>query len=302
MDKPTDGCYTRFQDGIKKEDTMRKLEIPCAYQGGKARIATDIVNIILKGNKINEYTKFYDLCCGSGAISIELVKRGISPENIVMVDKSPWGLFWQKIGSGEFNNDVFRIYIDDIPKDITKIKDYAKYLLSQPANDGTFDNLVYKFLILQACAFGSTATWVENNQWKKAGGLRNYWIPTATSSRKSPVNPMMPMPETLYKRVEMISSKMEGINGLCENVNEIEIEKDSIIYIDPPYEGTAHYGYNLDYRAFIEKHGDFTIYLSEGKRLSECSYLISGARKKGGINGERKSANEEWLNIFSKVV
>lgn len=277
---------------------MNKLEIPCAYQGGKARIANKIVDIIFKENRIDENTKFYDLCCGSGAISIELIKRGIYPENIIMVDKSPWGLFWQKVGLSEFSTDVFRLYINDIPKDITKIKDYANNLLDQPANDGLFDNLVYKFLILQACAFGSTATWVENNQWKKAGGLRGYWLPTKTSSRKSPVNPMMPMPDTLYKRVETIVHEMEGIIGICEDVNDIEIEKDSIIYIDPPYEGTAHYGYNLDYRTFLKKHKGFTIYLSEGKKLTEDSYLISGARKKGGINGDRKSINEEWLNVF----
>lgn len=37
---------------------------PCSYQGGKQRLAKQIVDIILQENKINDNTKFYDLCCG----------------------------------------------------------------------------------------------------------------------------------------------------------------------------------------------------------------------------------------------
>ena len=65
-----------------------KLSIPCAYQGGKQRLAKDIVDIIFNENNISEDTKFYDLCCGSGAISIELINRGIQPENITMISLS----------------------------------------------------------------------------------------------------------------------------------------------------------------------------------------------------------------------
>ena len=31
--------------------------------------------------------------------------------------------------------------------------------------------------------------------------ISRHWQPTATSSRRSPVNPMMPMPDSLYERV-----------------------------------------------------------------------------------------------------
>ena len=52
------------------------LKVPCSYQGGKQRIAPQIVdNLIEASNSSNSF--FYDLCCGSGAISIELVNRGI---------------------------------------------------------------------------------------------------------------------------------------------------------------------------------------------------------------------------------
>lgn len=279
-------------------DNIKKLTIPCAYQGGKQRLAKDIVDIIYKQNEINEDTKFYDLCCGSGAISIELIKRGVRPADITMVDKSPWGLFWERIGNSTFSSEVFEFYINDIPEDITKIKEYAQELLSKQANDGLFDNAVYKFLILQACAFGSTATWIEDNQWKKAGGLRNYWLPTETSNRRSHVNPMMPMPKTLLKRVEVIAAYMEGVNGFYGDVNDIEIEPNAIVYIDPPYENMHHYGYDFDYMTFINKLKN-KVYLSEGKKVSENGFLLSSGRAKGGISGDRTKANEEWLNIFN---
>lgn len=281
-----------------------KLVPPCAYQGGKQRLAKDIVDIILKDNPClldeDDNTLFYDICCGSGAISIEMVNRRVNPLKIVMVDASPWGLFWQRIGDGTFSTEVFKFYIDDIPKDITKIKDYAKEMLKRQANDGLFDNMVYKFLILQACAFGSTATWVENNQWKKAGGLRDYWLPTETSNRKSPVNPMMPMPQTLFERVENISFKMDGIKGYYEDVNDVKIKENSILYIDPPYDKTCKYGYDFDYMEYVNKiNKNNMVYLSEGKQLTNTAICLSKGRNKGGINGNKiKKANEEWLNIF----
>ena len=46
---------------------LESLTIPCAYQGGKQRLAKQIVDVIFEQNDINETTKFYDLCCGSGA-------------------------------------------------------------------------------------------------------------------------------------------------------------------------------------------------------------------------------------------
>lgn len=282
----------------------RKLIPPCSYQGGKQRLAKQIVDIIYKENEINENTKFYDLCCGSGAISIEMINRGFYDSNITMVDASPWGLFYQGVGDLTFSTDVFKTYIDDIPKDIKKIKNYAETMLKLPANDGLFNNMVYKFLILQACAFGSTATWVENNKWKKAGGLRNYWLPTETSNRKSPVNPMMPMPNTLYERVENICANMDNVKGLYGKVEEVVIEPNSIVYIDPPYKNTQDYGYELDIEKYINKIKNIDgvkIYISEGYKINGCkeSVLLSKGRDKGNINGKRnKKPIEEWLNII----
>ena len=289
-------------------DSKEKLVPPCSYQGGKQRLASQIVDIIYKQNNINDETKFYDLCCGSGAVSIEMINRGFYDSHITMVDASPWGLFYKGVGDLTFSPDVFKIYIDDIPKDVTKIKSYAKEMLSRPANDGLLENMVYKFLILQACAFGASATWVENNQWKKAGGLRNYWSPTETSNRKSPVNPMMPMPETLFDRVEYICANMDNVKGIYGLVENVKIESGSIVYLDPPYKDTHDYGYNLDYNTYIKnllkETNDIIIYLSEGFPVEGAkeNILLSKGRSKGNINGNiKKKPTEEWLNVFTNI-
>lgn len=285
---------------------MAKLQVPCSYQGGKSRLASKIVDIFFEENEINDDTHFYDLCCGSGAISIELINRGINPLNITMIDKSPWGLFWQKIGNGEFSTDVFKLYIDDIPKDISKIKSYVEAMAKQPANDKLFDNLMYKYLILQAASFGSKAIWVEDNEWKNTS-FRNYWLPTETSKRRSPVNPMMPMPNTLFERVKNIAANMRGVNGIYGDVTDFISPKDnSIIYIDPPYKGTTGYGHSFEVQQYIDMlmtniklyNKLSKIYVSEGYQMSDKAHLLSQKRFKGGISGERKTFNEEWLNIF----
>ena len=287
----------------------QKLEIPCSYQGGKQRLAKQIVDIFFEENKIDNNTHVYDLCCGSGSISVELLNRGINQSNIYMVDKSPWGIIWQMIGDGTFNLSVFKKFINTIPKDITKIKQYASCIIDNPVNENM---LPYHFLFLQACAFGSTATWVENNKWCKAGGLRDYWLPTKTSNRKSPVNPMMPMPDNLYKRIELLCKYAEGLHGYCMDVFDfvylldeewdIKKNKNIIIYIDPPYQNTQQYGYSFNvYELERQIWNNAPIYISEGIKLegSNKNYLLSQGRTKGNINGKsKKKPVEEWLNKF----
>ena len=48
------------------------MRVPCSYQGGKQRIASQVVDHLLDAAPSRD-SHFYDLCCGSGAISIELV-------------------------------------------------------------------------------------------------------------------------------------------------------------------------------------------------------------------------------------
>lgn len=268
------------------------------YQGAKARIAPAICARLDRSG----CPTFYDLCCGTGSISIEMVNRDFyAPHEIVMVDSGPWGLFWNTIGEGVFFLERFRRHIDAIPKDKSKIREHLVELSKQPVGADT----VYIFPILQAGAFGGKAIFIDGikeerpQRWTNCT-FRDYWQPTATSSRRSPVNPMMPMPETLFERVEAIAKRMVGVRGLFQYAEHVQPPANALVYIDPPYEGTTGYGDGLNVAEYV-KCQKARCYVSEGRALSQDAVRISTGRSKGGISGKRSKANEEWLSHFPGV-
>lgn len=287
---------------------MTRLAPITSYQGGKQRLAPQIVNYLLQENA--EY--YYDLCCGSGAVSLELVNHGVDPKNLFMADSGPWGHFWFLVGKGLFPLKTLRDYINKIPKDKTQIKPFMEDLSRQKPDK---DRAVV-FLILQAASFGSKPIWIStdelgNERWANTS-FRSYWQPTPTSNRRSPVNPMMPMPETLYKRTELICHKMKGLTGTEYQIRPKEKpfsfrNGKSIIYIDPPYKNRTSYGCSFDAVAWWENYSKtppknvVKCFISEGYKASNDAVLLakSSDRKKGGISGTKKvNPNEEWLNIF----
>ena len=189
-----------------------KLVPPCSYQGGKQRLAKQIVDIIFEQNEINEDTKFYDLCCGSGAITLELINRGVNPKNITMVDASMWGKLWEAIANNKFNLDIFKNEIDKLPE----IHNISKYLKEINNNKIVKELDIYHFLLQQAGSFGSRYIDSNGDYWLNST-FRNYWTPTKTSNRRSPVNPMMPMPNTLFQRTELIVKNISGKNKWKDN-------------------------------------------------------------------------------------
>ena len=281
---------------------MGKLIPPCSYQGGKQRLAKQIVDIIFEQNEINEKTKFYDLCCGSGAITLELINRGIHPSNITMVDSGVFGAFWSSVANNKFDMKIFEQEINKLP-DTPEIQGYLQKLSNIPVD---LNLLEYHYLLLQSGSFGSKQIYIENSKWKN-NSFRSYWLPTETSNRKSPVNPMMPMPSTLYDRVRNIVEHIGGdINAINMDISKIQwhFDKNSIVYIDPPYKNTTGYGNGFDYEKFVINNWEYTnIYVSEGYKMNntENVILLSSGRKKGNISGEtKKKPTEEWLNIFFK--
>lgn len=280
---------------------MTKLCSPCAYQGAKTRIATDIINYIRERHKLTEDTIFIDCCCGSGSISLELINQGFNPCNIYMIDNGCWGDFWDSISNNSFNIKLFKSIIDKIPK-VQYIQDYLKSVSAEPVKR---ELLVYYYLILQAGAFGSKQIGMENNKWSNTS-FRSYWKPTETSNRRSPVNPMMPMPETLYGRVKVIVEQISGMVNVikcrCEDYLAEELpDRDIVIYCDPPYYGRTPYKDQIDLTNILNHKNRADIYISEGYKMAECkeAHLISTGRKKGNISGNANiSPVEEWINHF----
>lgn len=276
----------------------RKLRVPCAYQGGKQRIASQIVDILLQDVTTVDST-FYDFCCGSGAISIELVNRGIKPSQIVMLDISSWGKFWNSIGKGTFDKSAFERYLSNLPSDKTMFKDHVKVLSQQIISEHEAE----LYPILQACSFGGKQIWRNGNSWGNVS-FRDYWQPTKTSVRRSPANPMQPSPSELQSRIYAIIDGMKGITCLNQDIMSmanISLPKSSVVYIDPPYQSTTGYAFDFDVQLFIssfKKINNVPIFVSEAIPLNDTAISLNFGGSNGGITGIRKSKHQEWLSRF----
>lgn len=276
------------------------LRAPCAYQGGKQRVAAQIVDVLLKAAP-RDNTRFYDLCCGSGAVSIELVNRGVDPSRIVMLDISSWGAFWSAIGTGNFNMEIFDRFLAHLPNNKSDFKIHLSKLSSRPI--GEHEAELYP--VLQACSFGGKQIWLDGKRWANAC-FRDYWEPTATSVRRSPANPMQPSPEELRRRVNLLVRGMKGVTCLKKDIRDIVghvDDENAVIYIDPPYKGTTGYAYHFDVVSLInalQSTTDAPIFVSEGAPLNQESVLLKVAGAKGGISGTRHGRHEEWLSHFKR--
>lgn len=321
-----DAPHAVVQSPATRTHPAAPLVVPVPYQGGKQRLASAIADLWWPTDGTPP-GRFVELCCGSGAASVEMVNRGYPVEAITMVDAGPWGLFWQAVGAGTFSTDVFEAHLDALPADPTLIQPALQELARQPVRTDAAE----VFPILQAGSFGAKAITITHPaahpaahsgtrsdpdaatgaRWSHSG-FRSYWLPTATSSRRSPVNPMMPMPDTLRSRVLAVVEAMRGIDGKRADVTTIAGDLSpapagdingadaTVVYMDPPYAGTTAYGYGLDIPAVAHAAtAAGTVYVSEGVALTDEAHLLSAGRTKGGISGAKKVAhNQEWVSVF----
>lgn len=277
---------------------ITKMLVPCTYQGGKQRIASQIANILLK-TAFDDNTVFYDLCCGSGAISLELVNRGVPPECIKMLDISSWGVFWSSIGNETFDEALLQNYINNLPKDKREYKAYCLSLSSQPI----INNEAELFIFLQANSFGGKQICRKENSWQNAC-FRDYWEPTETSIRRSPANPMQPSPKELLRRIELIRRGMKGVVCINKDIMSFfdePVNSNSVVYVDPPYKNTTAYAYGFDINCFVKKFANLysvPLFVSEGYPLNDNSIKLLSCGANGGITGSRKIKHEEWISRY----
>lgn len=275
-----------------------QMRVPCAYQGGKQRVAAQIVDLLLKAAPSTN-TRFYDLCCGSAAVSIELVNRGVHPSRIIMLDASSWGSFWSAIGTGTFDMRAFDRFLADLPVNKRNFKAHMSALSERPV----LDNEVELYPVLQACSFGGKQIWRKGDRWAKAC-FRDYWEPTATSIRRSPANPMQPSPTELRRRIEALVRGMKGVTCLNRDIMTIldrPIPCDSVVYVDPPYQDTTSYAFGFDLKTFIKRFRESStapLFISEGLPLNDSAFMLNFGGAKGGISGTRKVKHEEWVSVF----
>lgn len=275
-----------------------KMRVPCAYQGGKQRVASQIVDHLLEAAP-GPNSRFYDLCCGSGAVSIELVNRGIDPSRIWMLDISSWGAFWSAIGSGTFNLDVFDRFLSELPNDKRDFKAHMLSLSALPVGD----HEVELYPLLQACSFGGKQIWRKGERWVNAC-FRDYWEPTANSIRRSPANPMQPSSTELRRRISALMTGMKGVTCLNMDIMTLlnnPLPSNAVVYIDPPYQSTTKYAFSFELTSFINHFREVNqapLFISEGIPLNDNALMLNFGGANGGISGIRKVKHQEWLSQF----
>lgn len=270
-----------------------------AYQGGKTKLADKIYNEVT--SRCGKDVTFVDVCCGGGSVSIEFINNGLHPENIYMFDAGAIGAFWQQVSEGTFDLDYFEYIIHKIPSDLENIKGFMEGL--SKIEYGYVGDVVSEYLLLQASAFGGKQIYDLGCKFSNTS-FRSYWKPTETSSRRSPVNPMMPMPSTLLERVKKIVNEMQPIKAThtyAENIDfsKIKTDKELVVYIDPPYKGTTGYKDNIDLSLVVNnaKCVGAKVFVSEYYNISEDFVILSDTTK-GGISGDRKGSMIEYLSIL----
>ena len=270
-----------------------------AYQGGKTKLADKIYNEIT--SRCGKDVTLVDVCCGGGSVSIEFINNGLHPENIYMFDSGAIGAFWQQVSEGTFDLDYFEYIIHKIPSDLENIKGFMEDL--SKIEYGYVGDVVSEYLLLQASAFGGKQIYDLGCKFSNTS-FRSYWKPTEISSRRSPVNPMMPMPNTLLSRVKQLVSEMQPIKAVhtyAENIDfsKIKTDKDLVVYIDPPYKGTTGYKDTIDLSLVIDraKCVGAKVFVSEYYNLSD-NFTILSETTKGGISGDRKGSMVEYLSML----
>lgn len=274
------------------------MRVPCAYQGGKQRVANQIVDLLIDAAPGSD-SQFYDLCCGSGAVTVELINRGIDPSRICMVDISSWGTFWSAIGTGTFKMEVFDRFLSELPSDKRDFKTHMSALSSLPVGD--YEAEIYP--LLQASSFGGKQIWHNGERWANAC-FRNYWEPTANSIRRSPANPMQPSPQELRRRIDALTRGMKGVTCLKTDIMKTlnsPLPSNSVVYVDPPYQSTTAYAFGFDLTSFIKRFRELNrvpLFISEGRPLNNNAILLNFGGAKGGISGTKKGRHQEWLSRF----
>jgi 16S rRNA G966 N2-methylase RsmD len=262
-------------DIFEELESLDPLKVCCTYQGNKWKLKEKILEIIQPVKS----ERFYDLCCGSGAISLELINRGWNPKDITMLDSGPWGIVWESIGKCTLDYD--KLY--DLASDVLRNNFDSKIL--KLAN-GTISP--ESFLILQSVSFGGKAIWIENNKFKHHNFIKEN-TPTIYVTAKKRI-------ENMLEVVQAYLIPLKGINGHCLDISSFKVESGKV-YIDPPYASTLKYGNNFNVLNIISNF-KVPCFVSESEPLGTNAYFL-GYRNASRMNGSNVSRSEEWITAFN---
>jgi site-specific DNA-adenine methylase len=100
--------------------------------------------------------------------------------------------------------------------------------------------------------------------------------------------------------------RLERLELHSKSYNEIEIQKDAIIYCDPPYQGTAEYKEGaFNHKEFWdwvrEKSKTNNVYISEYNAPNDFNSILSFEQKSTLQGGQQKHNNQPMERLFTII-
>lgn len=233
------------------------------YMGSKARFSKEILPIILKDRKPEQW--YIEPFAGGMNMICEVSGSRIANDihyHLVQM--------WKELVSGW------------IPKKITK-EEYSEVRTNQDRYPAYFVGWVGFNCSYSGKWFGGFANDYPESRRNKNGILPNYQMEAINN---------------IPKQVQ----KMKGVIFQNKPYYELELPPNSIVYCDPPYEGTTKYANNFDHKLFwnwvrnisIQGH---TVYVSEYNAPNDFKCIWSKKTNSqlsanGKIGGNKESVEK----------
>lgn len=256
-----------------------RLMPPVTYQGGKRRQAPEIVDLMLPDLLARE-GRFYELCAGSGAVSLELLYRGFPASRMTMVDAGPWGDLWRAFGEGAFPLRTFKLLAARAAGyDSATRQAWLRSLVGVPTSP---QSRLAVFLLLQGHSFGGIAVTESVEGVFDTPGLM-----------------LRPMAASCIEHTTRLARYVRGVTGRRCNVSEVDLSDAACVYIDPPYVNTAGYGSLAVDIPALAARCPAPLYVSEGVTFEGASRTVKVDSVRTGYLA-RRDAPDEWVSIFDR--
>lgn len=291
------------------------------YMGSKTKIAVDILRQLPSGNR------FVDLFGGGFAMSHAAFLTG-RYKDVLYNDYNPLIVNLVKGGlKGDYNYSVFQ------PRFITreefyekKEKDgYIKYIWSF-GNSGheymfskeiePLKHMAHDFVVFGRFNSGLDKIAPNIRQAVKSNNIRDRRMEFCGFVRRTAKRFDLQQLEQLERlqqkekweqleRLERLQqleqlTRLEKRTIACSNISYLDYEHQdgNIVYLDPPYEGTAEYSGGFDHKKFYDWAAtrDYQIWFSSYKNISDNRFkMVYAIRLKSTLGAGNKAVNYECL-------
>jgi site-specific DNA-adenine methylase len=263
----------------------RAVGLGMPYMGSKRKLAKPIIDFILKENPNAKY--FYDLFGGGGAITFEALQRpqlkevhynelnaGVVALLKDVLENGVTEKYYKWIDRETFNRNKNKdTWFGGLCKVIWSFGNSQKgYLFSKNIED---DKRLLHEIVVNKCEKSlkifnkkhkANLKLLEKDKTINERRLRiQRQIKSKLNSRIGELERLQQLQQLeRLERLERLTGKLTIHQGGYDEVEISTLPNETIIYLDPPYEGTAKYEKDINHEKLLEwiEKSDYKIYLS----------------------------------------